>query len=108
MPSTIPYDELPYRPCRPLALPIYKQDQGQKQRSGLVLVDTGNADVVVACSTSSLSRGGFDVELAEWHRAGLLASSIVRVHKLLTPDKGLIAEQLDTLTPGDWAPGQLR
>ena len=92
MPSTIPYDELPYRPCRPLALPIYKQDQGQKQCSGLVLLDTGNADVVVACITSSLSQGGFDVELAEWHRAGLPASSVVRAHKLLTLEKVLIAD----------------
>jgi len=39
--------------------------QGQKQSSGLVFLDTGNADIV-ACIISSLSRGGFDVELAEF------------------------------------------
>jgi len=65
--------------------------QRQKQCSGLVLLDTGNAGVVVRI-TSSLSRGGFDVELAEWHRAGLPASSVVRVHRLLTLEKGLIAD----------------
>ena len=91
-----------------LLLYPFTNGQGRKQRPALVLLDTDNADVVVACITSSLSRGNFDVELAESHRAGLPASSVVRVHKPLTPEKGLIAERLDTLTPGDWAPGQLR
>jgi len=86
-----------------LLLYPFTNGQGRKQRPALVLLDTGDADVVVARITSSLTRGSFDVELAEWHRAGLLAPSVVRVHKLLTVEKGLIAERLGALAPGDWA-----
>ena len=75
-----------------LLLYPFASGQGRKQRPALVLLDTGDADVVVTRITSSLGRGGFDVELAEWQQAGLLAPSLVRVHKLL-----------GALTPGDWA-----
>ena len=43
-----------------------------KQRPALVLLDTGNEDIVVARVTSQVARGPFDVELVEWREAGLL------------------------------------
>jgi mRNA interferase MazF len=39
---------------------------GARRRPALVLLDTGDADIVVARVTSQASRGPFDVELVEW------------------------------------------
>ncbi len=67
-----------------------------KRRPALVLLDTGDEDIVVA-------RGPFDVELVEWRRAGLLLPSVVRVHKVATMEKRLVERRLGALTAGDWA-----
>ena len=69
MPFIIPYDELTSQRCRPLALPLREQP-GQKQCSGLVLLDTGNADVV-ACMTSNRNLN----QLPDAFGAGPLASA---------------------------------
>ncbi len=74
-----------------------------KKRPALVLLDTDDADVVVARITSQIVRDTFDVALIQWRQAGLLAPSIVRVHKLLTIEKALIQQRLGALTPDDWA-----
>ena len=57
---------------------------GTKRRPALVLLDTGNADIVVARITSQAARSSFDVELTEWQADGLLLPSIVRLHKVAT------------------------
>jgi mRNA interferase MazF len=77
--------------------------EGAKKRPALVLLDTGDDDVVVARITSQITRGDFDVELSQWQREGLMARSVVQVHKLLTVEKELIQRRLGTLTPNDWA-----
>jgi len=53
---------------------------GARRRPALVLLDTGDADIVVARVTSQIVRTVFDVELVEWQQRGLLFPSVVRIH----------------------------
>lgn len=76
--------------------------EGAKKRPALVLLDTGDDDVVVARITSQATRGEFDVDLTQWQSAGLPVRSVVRVHKLLTAEKTLIQRRVGVLTASDW------
>src|SRR5689334_16112934 len=53
-------------------------------RPALLILDTGDADVVLARVTTQSSTSPFDVSLSGWQQAGLLAPSTVRLHKLAT------------------------
>jgi mRNA interferase MazF len=55
-----------------------------KARPALVLLDTGDADVVLARVTTQSHNTPFDVPISQWQQAGLLAPSTVRLHKLAT------------------------
>jgi mRNA interferase MazF len=57
---------------------------GGKHRPALVLLDTGDSDVVVARITSQAGRDAFDITINDWKEAGLKLPSIVRIHKLAT------------------------
>jgi mRNA interferase MazF len=72
-----------------------------KARPALVVLDTGDNDVVVARVTTQLHRTPCDVSLTDWQGAGLLAPSTVRLHKLATLEKGLVHRALGTLQPAD-------
>lgn len=72
-----------------------------KRRPALVLIDTGNADILVARITSQDADTDYDVRLAEWEQAGLLLPSVVRLHKLATLQKGLVERRLGILTLKD-------
>ena len=73
-----------------------------KRRPALVLLDTGDADLVVARVTSQTARDEFDIQIVEWQKAGLMLPSVVRVHKLATLEKSLIERRLGALTTDDW------
>jgi mRNA interferase MazF len=73
-----------------------------KRRPALVLVDTGDADIIVARITSQIYQTPFDVQLQEWKTEGLMLPSVVRVHKLATLQKNLAERRLGQLTPSDW------
>ena len=92
-----------YRPGQIVLLSFpFADAMGTRRHPALVLLDTGDADIVVARVTSQADRGPFDVELVEWHQAGLLFPSIVRVHKLGTLEKRLAERRLGALTANDW------
>jgi len=74
-----------------------------KRRPALIILDTGDEDVIVARATSQAAQTAFDVELAEWQQAGLLFPSVVWVHKVATLAKSLIERRLGMLRPRDWA-----
>jgi mRNA interferase MazF len=74
-----------------------------KRRPTLVLLDTGDADVIVVPITSRTGRSAFDVVLVDWQEAGLMMPSTVRVHKPTTIAKRLSERVLGRLTPADWA-----
>ena len=76
---------------------------GAKRRPALIILDTGDEDIIVFRVTSQVAQTAFDVELVEWRQAGLQLPSVVRVHKVATLEKRLVERRLGTLTPGDWA-----
>lgn len=83
-----------------LAFP-YADLRGVKRRPALVLLDTGNGDVVVARVTSQQVQTMYDMRLIEWKHAGLLLPSVVRLHKLATLQKTLVERRLGVLTTKD-------
>jgi mRNA interferase MazF len=72
-----------------------------KDRPALVLLDTGDADLLVARITSQLYQTTHDVLLSDWQGAGLRAPSVVRLHKLATLEKALVRTRLGSLLPQD-------
>ncbi|XWK87456.1 MAG: type II toxin-antitoxin system PemK/MazF family toxin [Phormidium sp.] len=73
-----------------------------KRRPGLVILDTGDEDIIVARITSQTAKTVFDVEIVEWQQAGLRLPSVVRLHKINTLEKALIERKLGVLTENDW------
>ena len=73
-----------------------------KRRPALVLLDTGDADIVVARVTSQARQDAFDVDIADWQSAGLLLPSIIRLHKLATLEKNMIHRPLGNLQAADY------
>ena len=84
MPSTISYQA---GDVVLVDFPFTVSGQG-KPRPALVILDTGDADVLLARVTTQSRATSFDVALAGWAQAGLLAPSIVRLHKLETLIEG--------------------
>jgi mRNA interferase MazF len=76
---------------------------GTKRRPALILLDTGDEDVMVARVTGQATQAGFDVALGEWQQAGLRLPSVVRPHKVATIEKRLVVSRLGRLTEEDWA-----
>jgi mRNA interferase MazF len=72
-----------------------------KPRPALVIVDTGDADVLVARVTTQQYNTAYDLPIAAWKAAGLLAPSFVRLHKLATLAKSRILRQLGSLDAAD-------
>ena len=72
-----------------------------KRRPAVIVLDTGDADVVVARVTTQQHQTPNDVAIADWQGAGLLAPSVVRAHKLATIEKALIHRRLGRLPPAD-------
>lgn len=60
-----------------------------KLRPVLLLLETGDDDVIVTRITSQRTQTVFDFEIIEWQQAGLLRSSVVRLHKINTVEKHL-------------------
>ncbi len=79
----------------------YSGSAQSKRRPALVVLDAGDADVVVARVTTQPHRTPNDVAIGDWQGAGLLAPSVVRTHKLATIEKALIRRQLGSLQSPD-------
>ena len=76
---------------------------GSKLRPALVILDTGDDDLVVARITTHTSLTLFDVVVVDWRGAGLLAPSNARLHKLATIEKSCVARKLGVLSPQELA-----
>ncbi|MCI2431003.1 type II toxin-antitoxin system PemK/MazF family toxin [Candidatus Acetothermia bacterium] len=79
----------------------YARGTQTKNRPALIILDTGNADVVVARVTTQMHQTLYDVTLTDWQGAGLLAPSVVRLHKLATLEKALVRHRLGSLQSAD-------
>jgi mRNA interferase MazF len=80
--------------------PFVQGGQG-KMRPAVVVADTGDSDVILARVTTQNYHSSFDVQLTEWKSAGLLAPSVLRLHKLATINKSLIQRRLGSLADAD-------
>ena len=79
----------------------YARGVQTKNRPALILLDTGNSDIVVARVTTQKHQTPYDVPIADWQGAGLLAFSVVRLHKLATLEKILVRNRLGNLQSAD-------
>ena len=83
-----------------LVFPFTRLQQTSK-RPALVLLDTGDADIVAARITSQPARTRFDMEITGWREVGLLLPSIARLDKLATLEKRSVERRLGALLPDD-------
>ena len=79
----------------------FHQTPGGKLRPAVVLLDSGDDDLVAAPVTSRLRASDFDVPIQQWREAGLNAPSTIRVHKLTVLAKDEIVRRLGELTMAD-------
>jgi len=73
----------------------------RKRRPALIVLDIGNADVVLAPITTEERSGEGDYELADWQLGGLLRESWVRLAKIACLGKRDITRRLGQLTNQD-------
>src|SRR5438105_13219754 len=94
MPSTMTYK------AGELVLVAFPYASGSqvKKRPALVILDTGDADVVLARVTTQAVLTPSDVILKNWRLAGLRAPSTVGLHKLATLEKTLVTARLGSLS----------
>jgi mRNA-degrading endonuclease toxin of MazEF toxin-antitoxin module len=76
---------------------------GTKQRPALVILDIGDADLVVAPITSAARHGPGDYNIQEWSASGLLRASWVRLAKLTAIEKGNVIQYLGRISEADSA-----
>ena len=76
-------------------------DGGRKQRPALVILDTGDDDVVLAPITSKERDGRGDDRIKNWGQASLLSTSWVRLAKVACINKEDIVRKLGRLSSGD-------
>ena len=72
-----------------------------KLRPAVVILDTGDDDVVLARITTQGHRTAFDLPIVEWRGAGLRAASWIRMHKLVTAEKACVNRRLGSLLAAD-------
>src|SRR6476646_8870769 len=71
------------------------------RRPGLVILDSGDDDIVVSRMTTKPYATAWDVSLVDWAGAGLNAPSVVRLHKIATLETKDVARKLGSLQPPD-------
>jgi mRNA interferase MazF len=81
----------------------YHQEAGAKVRPAVVLLDSGDDDLVAAPRTSQVRQSSFDLPIHDWKAAGLNVPSFVRVHNLTVLAKAEVVRRLGTLATTDRA-----
>ena len=70
-------------------------------RPALVILDSGDSDVLLARITTQPHQSPFDLAINDWKGAGLRAASFIRLHKLATSEKACVHRQLGKLQAND-------
>ncbi len=81
----------------------FSSGNATKRRPALVVIDTGDNDIIVMRITSQMYQTGFDLQVGDWKQAGLLVPSTIRIHKPATVEKNIVNRVLGRLTASDWA-----
>jgi mRNA interferase MazF len=76
----------------------------RKQRPGIVVLDIGDADLVIAPVTSKARSQPGDLKLSDLSGTGLIRSSWVRLAKVATLLKSDVVRSLGRLSPVDRNP----
>ncbi len=74
---------------------------GKTKRPALVILDIGDADIVLAPITTRERTGAGDWQLQSWSKAGLLRPSWVRLAKIACLNKRAISRRLGRLAAED-------
>ena len=72
----------------------FSDGKNYKKRPILVILDTGDNDMVVCRITSKIYNTEFDFKIEDWKESGLKLPSIIRLHKIATLEKDLIDKKL--------------
>lgn len=83
-----------------LAFP-YTDNSAIKKRPALVLLDTGDGDLLVARVTTQSFPSPHEITLQDWEAAGLLTPSFVKANKLATLRTSLVEQKLGKLSEAD-------
>lgn len=81
--------------------PFSQTDGSRKQRPALVILDTGDDDIVLAPVTTTERKGKGDYKIKNWEQSGLLLDSWVRLAKVACLEKNDISRQLGAFSPSD-------
>lgn len=76
-------------------------DGGKKQRPGLVVLDTGDDDMVLAPITTTERKNKGDYKIKNWQESGLLLDSWIRLSKIACLNKSNIKIKLGILSVYD-------
>lgn len=79
----------------------FHQTGGSKIRPAVVVLDSGDDDLVAAVVTSRARKSDLDLELVDWRMARLNVASTVRLHEIAVLAKTNIAEVLGHLSATD-------
>ena len=83
-------------------LVLFSQPNGeQKKRPAMVILDTGDDDVVLVPITTKERKGKGDFEIKNWQESGLLLDSWVRLSKIACIDKKSIERFFGKIIPND-------
>ncbi len=85
-----------------VVLVVFNQMDGKKkQRPALVILDTGDDDIILAPITTTERKNKGDYKIKNWQQSGLLLDSWVRLAKITCLNKSDIHKQLGVFSLSD-------
>ena len=80
---------------------FYQTDGNKKQRPALVVLDTGDDDIILAPITTAERKSKGDFKIKNWKESGLLLDSWVRLSKIACLSKDDISQWLGAFSVAD-------
>lgn len=80
---------------------FYQTDGNKKQRPALVILDTGDDDIMLAPITTTERKNKGDYKIKDWQQSGLLLDSWARLAKIACLSKSDIHKQIGTFSHSD-------
>ena len=80
---------------------FYQTDGNKKQRPALIVLDTGDNDIVLAPITTTERKSKGDYRIKNWQQSGLLLNSWVRLAKITCLGKSAIHRRLGAFNNDD-------
>ena len=78
-----------------IVLVLFLQPDGErKKRPALIILDTGDDDIVLAPITTKERKGAGDYKIRSWQESGLLLESWIRLAKVACIEKNNIEKPL--------------